>query len=105
MAQPYIAEAYVVGVPDAEYMNRTGVLIRVKEAKPPSLQRLREDMARKLAEHKLPTLLRTLEASDDIPKTHSGKVDMRKASGVYFPQSVEGDNRGLPPEVEVWNLQ
>ena len=49
MAQPYIAEAYVVGVPDAEYMNRTGVLIRVKEGKPPSLQTLREGMAGRLA--------------------------------------------------------
>lgn len=104
MALPYIAEAYVVGVPDAEYMNRTGVLIRVKEGKPPSLQTLREGMAGRLAEYKLPTLLRHLKAGDDLPMTHSGKVDLRKASSVYFPQSVEGDLGDLPGEVEVWGL-
>ena len=71
----------------------------VKEGKPPSLQTLREGMAGRLEEHKLPTLLRHLKASDDLPKTHSGKVDLRKASSVYFPQSVEGDLGDLPDEV------
>lgn len=108
MALPYIAEAYVVGVPDAEFMNRTGVLIRVKEVvlqQPPSLEVLRKNLVAKLPEYKLPTLCRILEAGDVLPKTHSGKTDLRKASSEFFPQSVEGDLKDLPARVEVWKIQ
>ena len=105
MALPYIAEAYVVGVPDAEFTNRTGALIRVKEVQqPPSLEVLRRDLAAKLPEYKLPTLSRILEAGDVLPKTHSGKTDLGKASSKFFPQSVEGDLKDLPEQVEVWKI-
>ncbi|KAB8233021.1 class I adenylate-forming enzyme family protein [Aspergillus alliaceus] len=105
MALPYITEAYVVGVSDAEVMNRTAVLVRVKEGKTLSLHSLRADLTGKLAEHKLPTLLRKLDVKEEVPKTHSGKFDARKAPSVFFPQSVEGNIRDLPQEVEVWNLR
>ena len=107
MALPYIAEAYVVGVPDVECMNRTAVLVRVKGVlqQPPSLEVLRKDLAAKLPEYKLPTLCRILEAGDVLPKTHSGKTDLRKASSEFFPQSVEGDLKDLPARVEVWNIR
>ncbi|GIJ92442.1 hypothetical protein Asppvi_011424 [Aspergillus pseudoviridinutans] len=105
MALPYVMEAYVLGIPDAEVMNRTAVLLRVKEGKCLTLQALRTEMAGRLAKHKLPTLLRKLDASEGVPKTHSGKFDMRKARSVFFPQSVEGDISDLPPEVEVWKLR
>jgi malonyl-CoA/methylmalonyl-CoA synthetase len=105
MTLPYVTEVYVVGVLDAEVMYRTAVLVRVKEGKSLSLSTLRAELAGKLPEHKLPTLLRKLEAGEDVPKTHSGKFDVRKASSVFFPQSVEGDISDLPQEVEVWVLK
>ncbi|GFG23860.1 hypothetical protein IFM61606_03753 [Aspergillus udagawae] len=105
MALPYVMEAYVLGIPDAEVMNRTAVLLRVKEGKCLTLQALRTEMAGRLADHKLPTLLRKLDGSEGVPKTHSGKFDRRKIRSVFFPQSVEGDISDLPPEVEVWKLR
>jgi malonyl-CoA/methylmalonyl-CoA synthetase len=105
MALPYITEAYILGIPDEEVISRTAVLLRVKEGKCLNLQTLRMEMAERLAEHKLRTLLRMLDSSEDAPKTHSGKFDMPKARSVFFPQSIAGNISDLPPEVEVWKLK
>ncbi|KAE8389055.1 acetyl-CoA synthetase-like protein [Aspergillus alliaceus] len=104
MALPNVTEAYVIGVPDSATVNRVAALIRVKEGKSLTLGTLRAELAAVLAEHKLPSLLRQLDVETDVPKTHSGKFDMKKARSMFFPQLVEGDNGSLPCEVEVWDF-
>lgn len=67
-----------------------------------SLETLRAELAATLENHQLPSVLRKLDAETEIPKTHSGKPDVKKAFAVFLPQTVEGDIRTLPSEVEVW---
>lgn len=92
------------GVPDFIASNRVGALVRVKEGTAASLtlETLRAELAATLENHQLPTVLRKLDAETEVPKTHSGKPDVKKAFAVFLPQTVEGDIRTLPSEVEVW---
>lgn len=92
------------GVPDSIVSSRVGALIRVKEGTAASLtlETLRAELAATLESHQLPTVLRKLDAGTEIPKTHSGKPDVKKAFAMFLPQTVEGDIRTLPSEVEVW---
>ena len=94
----------MLGVPSSTVVSRVGALVRVKEGTASSftLETLRGELAATLENYQLPTVLRKLDAGAEIPKTHSGKPDVRKAFAVFFPQTAEGDIRTLPSEVEVW---
>lgn len=103
---PYVAEAYVLGVPDAEAGYRAAALIRPREKTDGqallTLHQLRGDLYRSLQAYKLPTLLRLLQPHEPSPLTSHGKPDYRQALAIYFPQSADNRVQDLPPDVEVW---
>lgn len=103
---PYVAEAYVLGVPDAETGYRAAALIRPRENTDDqallALHQLRADLYQTLQAYKLPTLLRLLQPHEPSPLTPHGKPDYKQALAIYFPQSADNRVEDLPPEIEVW---
>lgn len=118
---PYLAEAYVVAVPDMEILHRVAVIARLKpsfkeedanilgpDGNPASnmLFKVRRDLTElKVAQYKLPTLLRILKDDDVIPRTTTDKVIRKKVIQTFFPQSADCKVEDLPKEVLVWDLK
>lgn len=118
---PYLAEAYVVAVPDMEILHRVAVIARLNpsfkeeeanslgpDGKPTSnmLFKVRQDLTElKVAQYKLPTLLRVLKDDDVIPRTTTDKVIRKKVIQIFFPQSADCKVEDLPKEVLVWDLK
>ncbi|EFQ97877.1 hypothetical protein MGYG_00915 [Nannizzia gypsea CBS 118893] len=118
---PYIAEAFVVAVPDMEILHRVAVIARLKpsfkeentngigsegNSTPNMLFKMRRDLTDlKVAQYKLPTLLRILKDDDIIPRTTTDKVIRKKVIQAYFPQSADCRVEDLPKEVLVWDLK
>lgn len=105
MDLPYVAEAAVVSVDDADASKQIAALIRLEShpqsrtAQTPLLHRLRVDLLSKGMEaYKLPNLLRILEEDGDFPRTASGKIVRKKTATLYFPLSDSGE---FPVQVEV----
>ncbi|KAL5339985.1 hypothetical protein BJX70DRAFT_397222 [Aspergillus crustosus] len=122
----YVSEGMVVGVDDEEFGQRVGAVVVLKEGyfgsdaqdetrggaevevddnpgeevkRPLTIEKLRNDLRRKLAGYKLPTLLRVVEG--EIPKTATGKVQKKVLGPRYFPKGYrEGDS-----EVQVWKMK
>jgi malonyl-CoA/methylmalonyl-CoA synthetase len=95
---PYIKEAAVVGVTDAEYGQRVGAALVTKSLGNASLSlgRLRQDLKQKLAKYKLPTVLRLIH--EELPKGPTGKVQKKVLCETLFPSpGWEHDQH-----VEVW---
>jgi len=69
---PKVAEVAVVGLPDDEWGRRvTAFVVPVRPTDPPSLEELRDEVARSLARFKAP---REVVLVDRLPRTTSGKV-------------------------------
>ncbi|KAF3914554.1 hypothetical protein ABW20_dc0110498 [Dactylellina cionopaga] len=99
----YISEAAVVAVPDPENGHRIAALLRLSARQGEvTLGLLRTDLARHLPQYKLPTLLRILSDSENLPKTRSGKVMREAAQKAMFPKAPEAAIQTLPREVQVW---
>jgi o-succinylbenzoate---CoA ligase len=71
---PSVAEAAIVGRPDAEWGERVVALV-VPAGPPPDLPSLRTFLADRLASHELP---RELVLVDHLPLLPSGKIDRRR---------------------------
>ncbi|ODM23812.1 hypothetical protein SI65_01401 [Aspergillus cristatus] len=103
---PYISECCILPVPDPQTAGRVAALVRFHKDNPEApakknLRSIREDLSDKLAAYKLPTLLRILQTSEEVPKTAaSGKVSRKQAVKQFFPVS---EGFGLLAEVEVWD--
>ena len=110
LALPYIAEVFVVGVPDEEFGQRVGAVLTLHEEESSrhefkatygdsafnyTLDDLRKDLKSRLAGYKMPTLMRVVEG--DLPKTASGKVLKKKLGAQYFPEDWS-----TIPEVQSW---
>ena len=115
LSLPYISEAMVVGVPDAEYGERVAAVITLRtdeiaqkfyrehNRSPDKLKinDLRADARSRLAGYKLPTLLRVLK--DEIPKSGTGKVVKKTLGPQYFPT---GSHSYIDdPEVQIWRKE
>ncbi len=70
-----IQNAAVVGVPDAKYVEETGVWIKLRPGKPLSEEELRQFCKGKLAHYKIPRYIRFVE---DFPMTVTGKIQKFK---------------------------
>ncbi|PLB40661.1 uncharacterized protein BDW47DRAFT_81079 [Aspergillus candidus] len=106
MALPYVSEAYALGVPDASTANRTAALVRCRGAESSlTLEALRVDLRSRLPSHKLPSLLRNLGGTEEVPKTSTGKFDLLAARDRFFHQSGDGSIASLPSEVQVTSLE
>ncbi|KAL4884600.1 hypothetical protein BJY04DRAFT_215061 [Aspergillus karnatakaensis] len=104
LSLPYIDEAYVLSVPDVEVRTRVAALIKTKGNCNLSLHKLRSDLSARLPLYKLPTLLRTLGKNEYFPMTDSGRLRIRDAVKLYFPQTVHERIEDLPAQVEVWDI-
>lgn len=85
---PYIAEAYVVGVPDYEAKELCAALIRIRKnaisEDQLSLAQIRTDLSQGLPTYKLPMLLRILKGGEEVPMTISQKPIRREIVKQYF---------------------
>jgi malonyl-CoA/methylmalonyl-CoA synthetase len=111
---PFVSECCVVALPDNTYGQRVAALIRLESSRPQTcterdmmkpvdgccLRSLRASLADFLPLYMLPTALRILKDSEEIPRTSSLKVSRRKALEKYFDYSP---SLALPPEVELWD--
>lgn len=101
MELEYISECMVVGVKDAKVGQRVAAAIVLKddqdeENQALSLIDLRNDLSHRLANYKMPTILRIIE--DELPKTATGKVSKHTLCQKLFPP----DYRSLS-EVQFWD--
>lgn len=108
LALPYISEVTVVGVEDEEFGQRVAAAIVLRdqddqrpdtpsETRSPAdttIDRIREDLAGRLARYKMPTLLRIV---DDLPKSATGKISKKVLGPALFPANYESLG-----EVQVW---
>ncbi|KAF9886941.1 hypothetical protein FE257_010682 [Aspergillus nanangensis] len=101
----YVAEAHVLSVPDKEYGQRVGALIRLRPGKLDgqcshlTLGRLRKDLAGSLSTYKLPTLLRVVGPDEDLPTIPQGKLARSQAMKLYFTTEL-----ATAHTVEIWRF-
>ncbi|KPI38157.1 Malonate--CoA ligase [Cyphellophora attinorum] len=97
---PYIGEVMVVGVPDDEFGQLVAAAVTLREvddhAPKVTLSSLRDDLRRRLAGYKLPTLLRIVPG--ELPKNATGKVVKKVLGPLYFPTDYAKDC-----QVQVWS--
>lgn len=105
LSLPYIEDAYVLSIPDAEIRSRVGALLKVKGGEKQkssiSLHKIRTDLAVNLATYKLPTVLRILTDDEQFPMTTSNRLKIQDALKIYFPQTANESVKDFPVEVEV----
>lgn len=94
---PYVNEVMVVGVDDLEWGQRVGAVLNLRTSeqgyscrgvnggKALTLAQLRRDLGSKLANYKLPTLLRVIPG--ELPKTPTGKVNKKLLGPRFFPSN------------------
>ncbi|KAK2747924.1 hypothetical protein FQN57_001515 [Myotisia sp. PD_48] len=83
---PNISEAAVVKCPDAEAGSQVAAIIRLLDSKNKyTLQQLRQDLSSSLSRYQLPTQLRILGPTENIPRSSTGKLKIQEALKMYFP--------------------
>ncbi|KAJ6001523.1 acetyl-CoA synthetase-like protein [Penicillium canescens] len=80
---PQIIEAFVVPVPDPTCVNRIGAIVHSKSSDL-DLDELREELSPHLPLYQLPTILYVLRGGEDIPRTRTNKLDIKKAVEKFF---------------------
>ncbi|CAG8398981.1 unnamed protein product [Penicillium salamii] len=101
---PYIGEAYVLCIPDLQYGQRVGCLVRCRnktldlDSPEISLERLRGDLSDALSVYKLPSILRVLEADAKLPTSPQGKLARSQTIKIYFLDDTQSSC------LEVWPL-
>jgi long-chain acyl-CoA synthetase len=92
---PGVAEAAVVGIPDAEMGARVAaLLVMAPDSRDPSMTSLRDALRRRLPVHAIPEEIRT--QTDPLPRGTSGKVLKREVEaqfiqpkGAFMPENPE----------------
>lgn len=84
-------------------MARVGLLVRFdptahSHKKTFDLGYVRAHLSDKLADYKIPTVMRVLKEDESVLRTQTGKLIRNKTSQKFFPVS---ENYSLPPEIEV----
>jgi malonyl-CoA/methylmalonyl-CoA synthetase len=96
MELPYVDEAVVVGVEDAEFGQRVGAILSIKNGEELSIQQLRASLQLKLASYKMPTLLRLVQG--ELPKGGTGKVQKK----ILGPQLLPSPGWQNEKQVQAW---
>jgi malonyl-CoA/methylmalonyl-CoA synthetase len=95
---PPIVEAHILSVPDLYTCARVALLVRFSHKNIFDLGYVRAYLSDKLADYKLPTLMRILTEEESVLRTQTGKLIRNKTSQKFFPVS---ENYSLPPGIEV----
>lgn len=96
----YVAEGYIMPVSDPQCDTRTAALVRLCAGVGQiDLNTIRHDLSKRLPAYQLPTLLRILRGHEEVPRTWSGKVAMRKAIETFFAQDNNSRSHGKATEV------
>ncbi|KOS16972.1 Malonate--CoA ligase [Escovopsis weberi] len=107
---PYIASACVLGVPDHEAKEVCAAVVRLAPATQPrqagpdrvTLAIICEDLRPLIPEYMHPTVLRLIEADEDMPQTITGKPIKRLVVKKFFGVDEYWDAASAGPGVE-WN--
>ncbi|PCD39312.1 hypothetical protein FGRA07_00583 [Fusarium graminearum] len=102
-ALPYILEGYVLPVADPHCDTRVASLVRLHDnAGKVDLKRIRDDLSDDLPAYQLPTVLRILRQDEEVPRTWSDKLAMKKVVQKFFPQ--DSDDRLYDESTEVMDV-
>jgi len=96
MELPNVDEAVIVGVEDAEFGQRVGAILSIKNGGDLSIQQLRVSLKAKLASYKMPTLLRLVQG--ELPKGPTGKVQKK----ILGPQLLPSPGWQDEKRVQAW---
>ncbi|EPS25150.1 hypothetical protein PDE_00081 [Penicillium oxalicum 114-2] len=99
---PYIAEGYILPVPDETHGQLVGALARLRpgphlDGPQLTLKRLRADLSPSIPLYKQPTLLRVI-VDEEIPVSGQGKLARNKAIDMYLGPSAD------PTHLQKWDL-
>ncbi|KAF4449895.1 hypothetical protein F53441_6900 [Fusarium austroafricanum] len=102
-ALPYILEGYVLPVADPHCDTRVASLVRLHDgAGNVNLERIRSDLSEDLPAYQLPTVLRILGQNEEVPRTWSDKLAMKKVVHKFFPQ--DSNDRLYDESTEVMDV-
>jgi malonyl-CoA/methylmalonyl-CoA synthetase len=105
---PYVADAYVVGVPDHEAKELCGAFIRLAKGTLPqeqvNLAKIRADLSSTLSTYMLPTLLRIMKDGEEVPRTTSQKPIKKRIVKEFFAADCWSADEPTPG-VESWGNQ
>ncbi|KAM0405808.1 hypothetical protein ACHAQC_000897 [Fusarium culmorum] len=102
-ALPYILEGYVLPVADPHCDTRVASLVRLHDnTGKVDLKRIRDDLSDDLPAYQLPTILRILRQDEDVPRTWSDKLAMKKVVQKFFPQ--DSNDRLYDESTEVMDV-
>lgn len=103
MELPYVADAYVLGVPYHEARQLCGAVVRLRSEisdNKVDLARIRDDLSHDMATYMLPVVLRILKGGEELPRTVSGKPVGREILSKFFGTTVSLPVEDLPQGVE-----
>ncbi|KAK6723851.1 hypothetical protein SNK04_002696 [Fusarium graminearum] len=102
-ALPYILEGYVLPVADPHCDTRVASLVRLHDNDGKvDLKKIRDDLSDDLPAYQLPTILRILRQDEEVPRTWSDKLAMKKVVQKFFPQ--DSDDRLYDESTEVMDV-
>ncbi|KAB8272502.1 hypothetical protein BDV30DRAFT_239575 [Aspergillus minisclerotigenes] len=101
---PYVEEAHILPVADARCDNRVAALVRLRQGHTcVTLQSIRKDLSTLLPVYQMPTLLRILGMGDEVPRTFSEKVAMKKTVERFFPRC--NNDHFMDESIEVLDIK
>ncbi|RLQ23140.1 acyl-CoA synthetase [Seongchinamella sediminis] len=83
-ANPAIFDCLVVATPDERYGSKVAAVVSLRDARPLSLEQVREDARQHIAGYKLP---KELHVVDEVPRAPSGKPAYPKALAIALAGS------------------
>ncbi|CAG8057968.1 unnamed protein product [Penicillium salamii] len=101
---PQIIEAFVVPVPDPACVNRVGAIVHSKSSAL-DLDELREELSPHLPLYQLPTIIYVVRGGEEIPRTHTHKLDMKKAVEKFFSSVSHCSLDSCSRNVQIYDME
>jgi malonyl-CoA/methylmalonyl-CoA synthetase len=100
---PQIIEAFVVPVPDPTCGERVGAIVHSRSSDI-DLDDLREELSSHLPSYHLPTILYVLRNGEEVPRTRTNKLDIKKAVGKFFPSGYLCSLDSCSGNVQIYDI-